>query len=85
MFSIMDGTNPQRLRRAQADAATEDALYLIKRVSVMHATYQVRLLAYHAYEEGLKLIIEVPPYCQIAPSLETLMRTIPGVIDIERH
>jgi hypothetical protein len=58
--------------------------YLIKSVSILHATYQVRLLAYFAWKEGTKLRIRLPKKAARGNSLEKLMKLLENVIILER-
>jgi hypothetical protein len=67
-------------RGSRADAETSDAIYLIKNVSRLHATYQVRLLAFAARERGKRLILVVPRSCAFAAGLEALVRSSGGTI-----
>jgi len=57
-----------------ADAEKFNTLYLVKNVTSLRATYQIRLLAYRADTEGLKLIIKVPSSCEFQRSLLDLMK-----------
>jgi hypothetical protein len=77
-------TRHQVPRVRRADAETDRALYLFKNVSVMHATYQVRLLAYFAAISGRKLIIQVPRYCRKGDTLAQLMKQQPQLIQLEK-
>ena len=77
-------TRHQVARGSRADAEVDGALYLLKRVKVLHATYQVRLLTYRAQKEGLVLVIRVPSGFRPGRSLEKLRNSFPGVIRIER-
>jgi len=77
-------TSRQVPRGTRPDAETVDKVILIKRVSEMRATYQVRLLAYLASRQGKKLVIEVPNGCRIHPSLDDLKARSPGLIEIAR-
>lgn len=78
-------TRHQIPRGARADAEAGQDLYLLKNVLTLHATYQVRLLAYRAQEEDKRLIIRVPSGFQAGPSLKALMDANPGLIRIERR
>jgi len=60
-------------RGARADAETDDAIILIKKVAELRATYQIRLLAYRASQIGKTLVIEVPKECTIHRSLQNLL------------
>jgi len=67
-------------RGSRADVETATGLYLIKPVSALRATYQIRLLALQAAESGKKLILQVPPACRFDSSLEGLIRETDGLI-----
>jgi hypothetical protein len=67
-------TRHQVPRSTMADAKKFNRLYVIKNVTTLRATYQIRLLAYRATTEGLKLVIKVPPVCEFQPSLLDLMK-----------
>lgn len=56
-----------------ADAEKFNRMYLIKNVRSLRATYQIRLLAYRAVTEGLKLVLTVPSNCEFHPSLRELI------------
>ena len=77
-------TQHQVARGARPDAESAEELLLIKRVSEMRATYQIRLLAYLALKGGRDLIIEVRRDTRIHGSLAALCQEIPEVIKIER-
>ncbi len=77
-------TSHQVARGSRADGETHDRLVLIKNVSEMRATYQVRLLAYRASQEGRKLVIDVPKDCRIHRSLRDLCKKLPRTIQISR-
>jgi hypothetical protein len=70
---MMRQTKHQVARGTRPDAAKSNRLYLIKNVKVLRATYQIRLLAFKAETEGLKLILVVPPACQYDQSLLDLI------------
>jgi len=76
-------TRHQVPRGARPDAETASKVYLIKNVAVLHATYQVRLLAFKASTSGKKLILKLPKASRLAPSLKELMRDLPNVIKRE--
>ncbi len=77
-------TRHQVPRGTRPDAEVGGKLYLLKKVPVLHATYQVRLLAYRAQQEGKLLVIRVPRVFEPGPSLRTLTGDHPGVIRVER-
>ena len=58
---------------------------LIKVVSELRATYQIRLLAHRAVEEKKKLVIEVPKACKIHDDLKALAKSCPRIIKFMRH
>jgi hypothetical protein len=66
-------TRHQVPRSARADAEKFNRMYLIKSVTTLRATYQIRLLAYRAVTQGLKLVIRVPSTCRFDPSLLDLI------------
>lgn len=53
---------------------------LIKKVGVLRATYQVRLLAFRAFSERKTLLLVVPPSCRFDATLDELIKEMPGVI-----
>jgi len=71
------------LRGARPDAETFDKAYLIKKVSSLRATYQIRLLAIATAAQGKKLVLKVPRICRFDTSLQGLMQAMPGVIQRE--
>ncbi len=73
-------TRHQVARRAKPDARQGDRLHLIKNVSFLRATYQIRLLAFTCQEAGQKLVLSVPKGCRFAPDLLTLVRSMPKTI-----
>ncbi len=77
-------TRHQTPRGARADAEQGNRIYLFKNVSKLHATYQIRLLAYRASKEGKKLIIQVPKHSEREDSLKEFMKANPGLVVFER-
>ena len=73
-------TRHQVPRGTRADAEKFNRLYLVKNVSTLHATYQIRLLAFRAVSEGLKLVIKVPKACKYHSSLLDLIKKTGNVI-----
>lgn len=67
-------------RGTMADGEKFNRLYLIKNVTSLRATYQIRLLAYRAATEGLKLVLMVPSTCKFQPSLLQLSKEMGDVI-----
>jgi hypothetical protein len=77
-------TKHQVARGTRADAEVLKKLYLIKRVSELRATYQIRLLTYRAVQEGKKLVIEVPKDCKIHRDLRELRKQFQNNVMIAR-
>ncbi|MEA3066069.1 MAG: hypothetical protein QOJ27_2530 [Sphingomonadales bacterium] len=48
-------------------------MYLVKNVSQLRPTYQIKLLTFHAVESGKKLVLKVPRACRFHPRLEDLV------------
>jgi hypothetical protein len=74
---------PPTPRGTRADAETEERIYLVKNVTSLRATYQVRLLALKAAETGKKLVLKVPAVCRFDPSLEQLISRTGNLIERE--
>jgi hypothetical protein len=86
MIQIMTmRSDTKKLRAARADACKDGLLYLLKRVSSLRLTYQIRLLAFQATETASTLIIEVPPDCTIAKSLTEFVDRFGAFVKIVRH
>lgn len=77
-------TKHQVARGAFPDAQHNDKIYLFKNVSMLRATYQIRLLVYLASEAGKELTIDVPPHFTPHSSLSRLMEEFPKTIRIEK-
>jgi hypothetical protein len=71
---------PPLLRGARPDAEAGDRVYLLKHVSRLRATYQIRVLAFLAEERGQRLVLQVPPACRFEPDLLGLCQARPGVL-----
>jgi hypothetical protein len=67
-------TRHQVARSAMPDAEAFNRMYLVKNVSRLRATYQIRLLAFRAVEKGMQLILRVPEACIFDDSLSELIR-----------
>ena len=65
------------------DAETTDSIYLLKKVSCLRATYQVRLAAHRAERDHKRLIIRAPKDCVLHPSLIQLVAETGPLIQIE--
>lgn len=66
-------TRYQVARSAMPDAEAFNRMYLVKNVSRLRATYQVRLLAFRAVDKGMQLVLRVPETCVFDDSLTDLM------------
>jgi hypothetical protein len=75
-----DGPLP---RGTRPDAETAQRIYLVKQVQVLRATYQVRLLALKAAEQGKQLVLQVPRSCRFDRALADLAAAMPTVIQRE--
>ena len=76
-------TRHQVPRGTRGDAETIDKMYLIKKVSLLRATYQIKLLAFKATETRKKLVLKVPKTCQFEKSIEALIALTGSVIQRE--
>ena len=72
------------LRGTLPDIVTDTQIHLLKNVSILHATYQVRLLAFLAQKREKQLVIHLPSTSTIGATLQALMTKFPGLIAIER-
>ncbi len=77
-------TRRQIARGSRPDAETSDKLFLIKKVSVLRATYQVRLLAYRAQKEGKKLVLRLPKGAEEHSTLRAFRDECGSLVRIER-
>lgn len=73
-------TRHQTPRSTRADAEKFNRLYLVKNVSSLRATYQIKLLAFRATSEKLKLVIRVPKECKFHSPLTELIKKTGAVI-----
>lgn len=78
-------TRHQVPRGTRADGEAHDRLVLAKNVSMLRATYQIRLLTFRAVEERRKLVIMVPERCVVHPTLRQLVDELPKTIRIEKR
>ena len=77
-------TKHQIARGTRPDDESFDKVFLIKQVSELRATYQVRMLTYMASQKGKKFIIQLPKEAKLHNSLKELRKNAPGVIKVER-
>lgn len=78
-------TSRQVARGARADAEMNNRIFLIKNVSEMRATYQVRLLLYRATQEGAKLVLDLPKECKLSGNLKALAKEHRRHFEITRY
>lgn len=67
-------TSHQVARGAMPDAEAFNRMYLVKNVSSLRATYQIRLLAFRAVEKRMQLVLRVPSTCVFDASLDALIQ-----------
>lgn len=61
-------------RGSRPDAASGDAIYLIKSCSELRLTYQIRLLTFMATEQGSNLVLAIREDCRLSRDLKTFVR-----------
>ncbi|MCP4965518.1 MAG: hypothetical protein GY926_09805 [bacterium] len=61
-------------RGSRPDAASEDAVYLIKSCSKLRLTYQIRLLTFMATEQGSNLVLAIRNDCRVSRDLKKFVR-----------
>jgi hypothetical protein len=66
-------TQHQVPRGTRPDSETLDKIYLIKNVSTLRATYQIKLLAFKAVKSHKKLMLKVPKHCRFQDSLQEMI------------
>ncbi|MFM1976770.1 MAG: hypothetical protein RL145_1616 [Pseudomonadota bacterium] len=67
-------TRRQVARGTRPDVEINNKLYLIKNVSELRATYQIRLLLYRAMQERTKLVLDIPKSCKFSKPLMALVK-----------
>lgn len=72
-------------RGTRPDAETKDKIYIIKNVSELRATYQIRLLLFRAVKLQKKLILVIPESCLVFPDLTKLISENEKTVLIERR
>lgn len=77
-------TKHQVARGARADGEKNDKLYLLKNVSELRLTYQIRLLAFQAQQTRKKLFVQVPKHCKVHDSLRDFVKGISQVVRLEK-
>ena len=66
-------TKHQVARSAKPDGEKFNVMYLIKNVQKLRATYQIRLVAFRAVDNKMKLVLRVPASCEFDSSLQDLI------------
>ena len=77
-------TKHQVPRGAHTDAESYDKLFLLKNVSTMRLTYQIRLLTFWASESNKRLVVRVPKHCKVHLSLRAFVKEFPKAIRVEK-
>jgi hypothetical protein len=77
-------TRHQVLRGARPDAVSGNQCFLIKNVSLMRLTYQIRLLTFLATERGIRLVLRIPKSCQLSPDLLGFVKDHSAAVTVER-
>jgi hypothetical protein len=77
-------TKHQVARGARADAETPFKLFLLKNVSELRLTYQIRLLAFRAQQTNRKLVIQTPKHCKVHGSLRTFANSMAHFVRLEK-
>ena len=77
-------TRHQIPRGTRPDAVSGQDRYLIKNVTRLRLTYQLRLATFMASQTGTRLHVRVPQGCQLSPPLEDFIRLNRGAVSIER-
>lgn len=77
-------TRHQVARGSRPDAVRNDAFFLLKNVSSLRLTYQIRLLTYLAEDSGRKLIIRVPVTCEFHETLRAFQNEHSGTLRFEK-
>ena len=72
-----------RLRGTRPDVDDpERGYWLLKNVSRLHLTYQIKLLGYLATKNDRYLFIKVPKTCELSPTLESWAK---GLVTDDGH
>jgi hypothetical protein len=77
-------TRHQTARGTRPDGEVGDTYHLIKYVSLLRLTYQIRLLTFLAHERGKKLVISLPRYATLDDSLAGFVKQHRKTIRVER-
>jgi hypothetical protein len=78
-------TRRQVARGARPDATDGGAgWYLMKLVSELHLTYQIRVLTFAATRSGARLTIRVPRPARLSAPLRAFVKEHKGALRVER-
>jgi len=77
-------TKDQVARGVLPDAQDSRRVCLVKKVTTLRPTYEVRLLTFLASEAGRKLVILVPRQFNPHPAFSRLAADFPKVIQVEK-
>jgi hypothetical protein len=77
-------TKRQVARGSRPDAFVQGTAYLLKRVSHLRLTYQIRLLTFMAQESGGRLVIRVPKQAKTSGDLREFVRQHKRHVRLER-
>ena len=77
-------TRHQVPRGAHPDAESYDRLFLLKNVSTMRLTYQVRLLTFRASGSNKRLVVRVPRHCKVHPLLRAFVKEFRKAVRVEK-
>ena len=74
----------QAVRGSRPAATDGPSWYLMKKVTHLRLTYQIKLLTFAAGESGARLIIRVPGGCQVSTPLHEFLQTHRARTTLER-
>lgn len=77
-------TRHQVARSSRPDAVSGSKAYLIKNVSCLRLTYQIRLLTFMASERGSTLIIRLPAAAKLSGDLQRFVRDHRRTLKVEK-
>lgn len=72
-----------KLRGTKPEVATDSHFHIIKCVSLLRATYQIKLLTYFAVRDRKTLTIHLLKTGRLHHTLEDLMKKAPGTIEVK--
>jgi len=77
-------TRNQVARGTRADAVRSSTMFLLKNVSSLRLTYQIRLLTLQAQETGRNLVIRTPQTCKLHSTLRQFQSEHSKIVRIEK-